>query len=42
MRCNREQYQYQHPTQKPVALMERIVKLISNEKQKKRDEKRKS
>lgn len=31
MRCNREQYKYQHPTQKPVALMERIVKLISNE-----------
>lgn len=31
MRCNREQQQYQHPTQKPVALMERIVKLISNE-----------
>ncbi|MCZ9849679.1 site-specific DNA-methyltransferase [Brachyspira hyodysenteriae] len=31
MRCNREQYQYQHPTQKPVALMERIVKLVSDE-----------
>lgn len=31
MRCNREQYKYEHPTQKPVALMERIVKLISNE-----------
>ncbi|AGA66074.1 DNA methylase N-4/N-6 domain-containing protein [Brachyspira pilosicoli P43/6/78] len=31
MRCNREWYKYQHPTQKPVALMERIVKLISNE-----------
>lgn len=31
MRCNREQQQYQHPTQKPIALMERIVKLISNE-----------
>lgn len=31
MRCNREQYKYQHPTQKPVALMERIVKLVSDE-----------
>ena len=31
MRCNREQYQYQHPTQKPVVLMERIVKLVSDE-----------
>ncbi|MCZ9895322.1 DNA-methyltransferase [Brachyspira hyodysenteriae] len=31
MSCNREQYQYQHPTQKPVALMERIVKLVSDE-----------
>ena len=31
MRCNREQYQYKHPTQKPVALMERIVKLVSDE-----------
>ena len=31
MRCNREQYKYEHPTQKPVALMERIVKLVSDE-----------
>ena len=31
MRCKREQYQYEHPTQKPVILMERIIKLISNE-----------
>ncbi|OEJ13829.1 DNA methylase [Brachyspira hampsonii] len=31
MRCNREQYQYQHPTQKPVALMERLVRLVSDE-----------
>ena len=31
MRCNREQYQYQHPTQKPIALMERLVRLVSDE-----------
>ena len=31
MRCNREQYQYKHPTQKPVALMERLVRLVSDE-----------
>ncbi|WP_288550267.1 site-specific DNA-methyltransferase [uncultured Brachyspira sp.] len=31
MRCKREQYKYEHPTQKPVALMERIIKLISDE-----------
>lgn len=31
IRCNREQYRYEHPTQKPVALMERIIKLISDE-----------
>ena len=32
IRCNREQYRYEHPTQKPVALMERIIKLISDER----------
>lgn len=31
MRCNREQYKYEHPTQKPVSLMGRIVKLVSDE-----------
>ncbi|WP_288550160.1 site-specific DNA-methyltransferase [uncultured Brachyspira sp.] len=31
LRCNREQYKYEHPTQKPINLMERIINLTTNE-----------
>lgn len=31
MRCKREQFEYEHPTQKPVELMKRIINLATNE-----------
>lgn len=31
LRCKKEQLNYQHPTQKPVELMSRIIKLCTNE-----------
>ena len=31
MRVNREHYQFEHPTQKPIRLMENLIKLTTNE-----------
>ena len=31
MRCKKEQFKYEHPTQKPVELMKRIISLTTNE-----------
>lgn len=29
--CNREHYQYEHPTQKPIDLMEKLISLVTDE-----------